>query len=462
MMGTTEPRTNPTSASVSRSVATTPERDILTWVLRKLSDGPVEQSLLTAEALQAGFTRSELSHAIVTVKAATVGTTYVLWRATAAPAPSKAGAKSLKYAAEDPEEHKVSVVWAREVQPERIDYIWQDRIPLGMVTLLVGQAGVSKTMGAIDIAARLTRGTLPGQFESQPVNVAICSAEDHRAAVLVPRLIAAGADLNRVAFLEAIADDEPDDIALDGRVTEIERACVSAEIKLLIIDTVVAHMPMAHDSYKEQAVRAVLKPVKAMCERVGMGVLGLMHTNRREDKAILSRISGSGGFGGLARSVLLMGLDPNEPPETPNRVLVHGKSNVGKFAPTLRMHVEEREVPVGPTINGVQQAGRWGVLVTDGVSSLTAEALLSPAASEEERTQTDEAMAFLDGRLTNVPVLSATLKSEAKGEGISERTLQRAAQRMGVETRTRDYMQPGNPTVWSRPVAGSAKTRAPF
>jgi hypothetical protein len=85
-------------------------------------------------------------------------------------------------------------------------------------------------------------------------------------------------------------------------------ALVTGQVRVLVVDTVVAHIPSAHDSYKEQHVRAVLKPLARMAERCGIAVVGVMHLNRRETRDVLTRISGSGGFGSLARSVELTGV----------------------------------------------------------------------------------------------------------------------------------------------------------
>jgi hypothetical protein len=123
------------------------------------------------------------------------------------------------------------------------------------------------------------------------------------------------------------------------------------------------------------------------------------------------------------------------------------------------MHVETRELPVdGPIINGRPTTVDVGMLVIDGESQFTAESLLGPAVGDEDRTLTDEATTFLAARLGDGRVLSATLKSEAKSEDISERTLKRAAQRMGL-TMERDYTQPGNPTYWS---LAQTVAKAPF
>ncbi len=93
------------------------------------------------------------------------------------------------------------LVAASSVRPERVTWAWTDYIPTGMVVLLVGEGGKGKSTELYRLAAGWSLGTLPGDFYGRPVAVAIASAEDHRAAVIVPRLMAAGADLTRVHFV---------------------------------------------------------------------------------------------------------------------------------------------------------------------------------------------------------------------------------------------------------------------
>jgi hypothetical protein len=92
----------------------------------------------------------------------------------------------------------VVLVQASTVTPERVSWAWDQRVPIGMASLLVGAGGVGKSLEIDALAAGWSRGTVPGDFFGTPVDVAIASAEDHRAAVIVPRLLAAGADLKRI------------------------------------------------------------------------------------------------------------------------------------------------------------------------------------------------------------------------------------------------------------------------
>ena len=314
------------------------------------------------------------------------------------------------------------------MQPERVSWAWETRLPLAMLSLLVGLGGLAKSTLAIYIAAKLSRGTLPGDLFGKPVTVAIATAEDHRAAVVVPRLIAAGADLDRIVFPELVGDDDAiSDIALDGDAQELEDGLSAQGVRALIIDTVVAFMPSAHDSHKEQHVRAVLTPLAHMAERGNIAVLGIMHLNRREARDVLTRINGSGAFGNLARSVLVFAPDPDSP-EGPTRILAVGKTNVGVKPPALRMRIETSLIPAedgttieAPRIEPVEDTAH------------TARELLGAGEDEEERSVMDDAVTFLSELLANGAIVESKVVHQGAAEVGVSGMLRRAQRRLGIK-----------------------------
>ncbi len=111
-----------------------------------------------------------------------------------------------------------------EVQARPVQWLWSGRIPFGKMTLLDGEPGSGKSLLALDIAARVTRG-LPMPLEDAatvgPSNVVIYNDDDNLADTIRPRLEAAGADLTRVRCVDGemkasdVADVRPALIVLD-------------------------------------------------------------------------------------------------------------------------------------------------------------------------------------------------------------------------------------------------------
>src|SRR5262245_61295824 len=108
-------------------------------------------------------------------------------------------------------------------------WFWKDRLPPGALVLLACRECLGKTTAAYTLAAEATKGTLPGRYEGSPRTVIVAATEDSWEHTIVPRLTAAGADLQKVARVrvetQAIGKVElslPDDItALGNLVREL-------------------------------------------------------------------------------------------------------------------------------------------------------------------------------------------------------------------------------------------------
>src|SRR5262245_54814039 len=97
---------------------------------------------------------------------------------------------------------------AADVTPEPVEWLWPGRVALGKLTLIAGEAGLGKSQVSIAMAAAVTTGGEWPCSESRAPqgNVVILSAEDGVADTIVPRLMAAGADLKRVHIINAVKD----------------------------------------------------------------------------------------------------------------------------------------------------------------------------------------------------------------------------------------------------------------
>jgi hypothetical protein len=118
-------------------------------------------------------------------------------------------------------------------------WAWIDRLPIGYLSLLIGNEGCGKSTLACWKLAKLTRGELPGQWQGEPVNVAIIGDEDSFAHVWTPRLHAAGADLSRVKIL-----DRPEGGYIDLRADQ-DRLAIAIEledIRLTYFDALLDHL----------------------------------------------------------------------------------------------------------------------------------------------------------------------------------------------------------------------------
>ena len=351
----------------------------------------------------------------------------------------------------------VTLTPARAIEAESVRWGWQDRVPLGMLTLLVGPPGLGKSTLTLELAARVSRGQMAGHLAGGPAPVAVATAEDALAAVVRPRLDAAGADLDIVHLVAVRRDGETGLLALPEDLPALEAQCQAAGVRLLVIDPVVAHMPATADSYRDQHVRRVLAPLAGLAERCGLAAVGVMHLNKRSEGDPLTRVNGSIGFSASARSVLLVAPDPDDP-DGPTRLVAHAKCNVGPIATTLRLRIEGREVVArdGTSIrtSGVAWCGE--------APGVTAADLCQAPVAEEEKSALNEAIEAIEGIVAPGPIPVADARKALRAAGITDRTADRARGRLGVRARPTGYQgawrwhPPASPQ--SRPVPGGGET----
>ena len=257
--------------------------------------------------------------------------------------PSSARSGNRRTAKESTTPDGLKLLRACDVHAEPVRWLWRDRIALGALTLLVGVPGLGKTLLAIWLAARVSRGDLPGDL-SEPAHVFIASAEDSREHTLVPRLEAAGADLSRVQFLVMQKDGFDVGLTLPENVGELDLHVAGQSARLVIVDPIMAHLATGLDSHRDHSVRRALAPLHRLATDHGCSVLAIGHLNKAPSGDIFSRVGGSVGLTAAARSILLATPDPDAPGNDSKRVVSHAKSNLGRLAPALRIEVESRAV----------------------------------------------------------------------------------------------------------------------
>jgi hypothetical protein len=309
---------------------------------------------------------------------------------------------------------------AAEVQRERVDWLWPGRIPLGAVSLLVGDPGLGKSMLHCSVAARLSQ---------EGKRTIMATAEDSLAAVVRPRLEAAGADLEQITFVRIADEAGEDGLLLPDDIQELDAAVEEEQAVFVAIDPLTAHLPGSVNSWRDQSIRLALAPLHLMAERRQCAVQAILHLNKGLSSDPLRRIGGSIGLPAAARSVLLLALDPDDDAgdEGTRRVLAHVKTNYARLAPSLSFDIEPILLPA---LNGNPEV-ETARLVELGESEHRAETLLGRE-DPEERTAIDEAVMFLEQELGDRTMDAATVQKSARALGISPRTLDRAKARAGV------------------------------
>ena len=108
---------------------------------------------------------------------------------------------------EDDSTEKGVYQYYSDVTAREVEWLWYPYIPYGKITVIEGDPGDGKYSFILQVAARLTRGdAMPDGYQiSEPASVVYQCCEDDLADTIKPRLLAAGALCDRVAY---IIDDD--------------------------------------------------------------------------------------------------------------------------------------------------------------------------------------------------------------------------------------------------------------
>ena len=319
----------------------------------------------------------------------------------------------------------VILVCASTLKPEPIAWLWRDWLALGKFHVLAGAPGQGKTTIAIALAATVTNGgRWPDGTRCSPANVLIWSGEDDPADTLLPRLLAMGADVSRIYFV--------DGTRIDGKVQSFDPArdlvqlTAEAErigsVALLIVDPVVS--AVAGDSHKNTEVRRALQPLVDLGATLGAAVLGISHFSKGSaGRDPTERVTGSLAFGAVARVVLCVAKVKDKDGGDDRRILARAKSNIGPDDGGFEYGIAQTELAAYPGITA--SLIEWGDAVQGTARELLAEAETEPDDSDES-TALDDAVEFLRSELRDGPKPAKAIFGEARQAGHSDRTIKRA------------------------------------
>jgi AAA domain len=354
-----------------------------------------------------------------------------------------------------PSGSKLIVQCAADITPEPVEWLWPGRIAIGKQTLLAGEAGLGKSQVTIGVAAAVSNGgPWPCSEGQAPLgNVIILSAEDGAADTVIPRLMAAGADRQRVHLISAVTSEngkgrrafdlQSDLDLLEAKIAEI------GDVKLVIIDPISSYLGRKVDSHVNAAVRATLEPVGEMAERFRVAFLSVTHPPKGSTTTAINRFIGSVAFVAAARSAFMVTRDADN---EERRLFLPVKNNLAPLGKGLAFWLEQRIVgDPGKAI--VNSAVHWE---SEPVTITADQALAETDGGAEQHGARREAEEFLREILAHPEGVAAKdAEEEARAKGIASRTLKRARKKLGVVAE-KNGMEGG--WIWRLPAEGGQQT----
>ena len=300
----------------------------------------------------------------------------------------------------------VKIIRMSDVELTPVEWLWKPYLPFGKLSVLQGNPGEGKTYFAMHLAAACTNGKLlPNMERMKPFNVIYQTAEDGLGDTVKPRLIEAGADLDRVLVI----DDSEVQLTLSDE--RIEKAIVENNVRLLIIDPIQAYLGADVDMNRANEVRPIFMRLGQVAQRTGCAILLIGHLNKAAGMQSLQRGLGSIDIAAAVRSVMFIGKLKHDPTM---RILTHEKSSLAPPGASLAFSL------------GDEGGFRWV-----GEYDITADEMLSGIEPQRE-TKTQQAKDLICALLAGgKQVLSEDIDKAALERGIPGRTVRDAKRELG-------------------------------
>jgi putative DNA primase/helicase len=298
---------------------------------------------------------------------------------------------------------------ASDIAPEAIDWTWRHRIAQGKLSLIAGEPGLGKSQLATKIVATVTTGAEWPCDEGRAKigSVIMLCAEDGAADTIVPRLMAAGADLSKVHIISAVGGGDRQgnrsfNLQADIDLLESYLARV-ADVRAIIIDPISSYMGKV-DSHKNSDVRGVLEGFGEMGHRHRAALIGVTHFSKGGGQKAINQFIGSIAFVAAARTAYAVLADPED--ET-RRLFMPVKNNLAAMGRGLAFRMEQRLLPGDIVASSVAFDSEPVVGTADGI-------LAANNDSGSAKSARSEAIEFLKETLADGPKPATEIQADAE------------------------------------------------
>lgn len=306
---------------------------------------------------------------------------------------------------EEPEATNQSWRSAASYKCSNVEWLWEGRLLHGRINLLAGMGDVGKDVLCCTIASHVSTGRAwPDGKPCRQGKVGYVMSEDEPEDTIVPRLVAAGADLSNVLIWSLATPPKPED--LDG-------------LALLIVSPLVEILPDGKDANADRDARQFIQPWKERARQIGCTIIGIVHYNKKNDLAAVQRILGSVGLPNALRNTLCVEVD-NEDDE--RRLFLKLKGNL---SPTKKDGLAYRIEKVGELSQSI--ACVW----EEGFVTKTADDVIAAKRQNgSKQSARDWLVEYLkrNGGMQEARVIYAA----AEKEGYSEDAVEKARRRAGI------------------------------
>lgn len=327
-----------------------------------------------------------------------------------------------------------------------LEWLAVGRLPKSAVALLVGDEETGKSLFWTWLVAIVTTGKPCPEWgipARDPAFVDLIVTEDDWRTVVLPRLKVAGADTKyvRVICVEKDGSGAP---TFPHHMAALSLAEADTAPALVVVDAWVDCQSPGLQLRDPQQARQALHPWKEFASTTGATILLLTHTNRQSTANPRDKYGITSELRKKARATIFAQKDP----DNVNCSLIGPeKSNLAGQIPADRFRIDVVQFSE-PTDSSDGKVARLTYVESAGKSSreLISAAFFGPD-DDDDDSDMSEAMNWLEDYLSeHGRIPSKTVKREAHADGITERTIKRAAEKM-KRTNRLAYFSEGFPRV---------------
>ena len=327
------------------------------------------------------------------------------------------------------EREKVSLVCMSDVKEEEITWLYQPYVPRGKVTICAAYPGTGKTYLLCYMAACVSTGRsffnqVP--FSDDPGRVIYLTAEDGIGDTIKKRLRICGANMDNIATVV----EQKIQLAFDS--PEVEEFMRDYKPDLMIFDPFQAYIGEEVDMNAPNKTRDKLGLISSLAEKYDVAVVLICHFNKNGKGDAITRVLGSTDIMGVCRSYIALGPVPGE---DDMKFMSHEKSSLEKRGKTILFEID-------PDKGGVVYLGE-NSLTMDDYTAIRNKKRASNAPAVEAAKQ------FIVNNMPEGRRLAKEIKTLAAANKISDGSLQRAREELGIITRKTKEFPPRS--IWILP-----------
>jgi putative DNA primase/helicase len=366
-----------------------------------------------------------------------------------------------------PQQKMIELICAKDVVIRSVAWVWYGHLARANLELMTGLPDRGKSQIHCAFASCVTTGSnwpdgKPGQA---PGNVIMVTAEDTRDQTIVPRLIAAKADLSRIYFLKMIkVDDKKRTFLLGEDLEELAQTIQRiGNVALVTLDPITAFMGSNKnfDSHRATDVRGQLNPLQELSERVDVLFSAITHPPKHGNQKAIDQFIGSQAFIAAARvgHVCADELERDEdgnpkrdefgqPVTTGFNLFTTARNALLPKMPTLAYKIE------GGLVVGQDPSTRENITAPRVVwdptpRGVTADQAVATGAPSRGR-EGPNVKAFIQDVLANGPVREKKIEELAESRGITINQLKKMKAKLDIQSKLIGFGPEGY-WVWELP-----------